>query len=58
MLETVRRGVFKITSEGEKALKSGVKITNEYLMQYESFVEFVRPKYSGDEGIDGIIKRG
>lgn len=43
LLETVRRGVFKITPEGEEVLKSGVNITNEYLMKYESFVEFVRP---------------
>lgn len=49
LLETVRRGVFKITFEGEKVLKSGVNITNEYLMQYESFVEFVRPNKSVQE---------
>ncbi|WP_279159918.1 restriction endonuclease [Thomasclavelia cocleata] len=43
LLETVRRGVFKITSEGICVLNSGVQITNEYLMKYKSFVEFVRP---------------
>lgn len=43
LLETVRRGVFKITPEGEKVLRSGVDITNEYLMKYEAFVEFIRP---------------
>lgn len=52
LLETVRRGVFKITSEGEKVLKSGVNITNEYLMQYESFVEFVRPNKNVQEETD------
>ena len=51
LLETVRRGVFKITSEGEKVLKSGVNITNEYLMQYKSFVEFVRPNKSVQEEV-------
>lgn len=49
LLETVRRGVFKITPEGEEVLKSGVNITNEYLMKYESFVEFVKPNKSVQE---------
>lgn len=49
LLETVRRGIFKITPEGEEVLKSGVNITNEYLMKYESFVEFVRPNKSVQE---------
>lgn len=49
LLETVRRGVFKITAEGEKVLKLGVDITNEYLMKYESFIEFVRPNKSVKE---------
>lgn len=43
LLETVRRGVFKITLEGINVLKSGTQITNEYLMKYKTFVEFVRP---------------
>lgn len=52
LLETVRRGVFKITPAGEEVLKSGVNITNEYLMQYESFVEFVRPNKNVQEETD------
>lgn len=43
LLETVKRGVFRITQEGKKVLESGTKITNEFLMKYESFVEFVKP---------------
>lgn len=30
-------------------LKSRVNITNEYLMKYESFVEFIRPNKSAEE---------
>ncbi len=43
LLETVRRGVYKITLEGKKVLDSGDDITNEYLMKYPSFVEFFKP---------------
>lgn len=43
LLETVKRGVFKITSEGKRVIESNVDVTNEYLMRYKSFVEFVRP---------------
>lgn len=65
LLETVRRGVFKITPEGEKVLKSEVDITNEYLMKYESFVEFIRPNKNvkaetgieeNDTPIENIVK--
>lgn len=43
LLQTVKRGVYKITSEGKKVLESNNEITNEYLMRYKSFVEFFRP---------------
>lgn len=43
LLETIRRGVFKITAEGKKVLESDVRITNEYLMKYKSFAEFLKP---------------
>lgn len=46
LLETVRRGVFKITAEGKKVLESDVEITNKYLMKYKSFVKFFRPNKS------------
>lgn len=46
LLETVKRGVFKITAEGKKVLESGVEITNEYLMKYKTFVEFFKPNKS------------
>lgn len=40
LLETIKRGVFKITPEGKSVLQSGIKITDEYLMKYDNFVEF------------------
>ena len=43
LLETVKRGVYKITSEGKKVLASKVEITNNYLMKYSSFADFVNP---------------
>lgn len=46
LLETVKRGVFKITAEGKKVLESGVEITSEYLMKYKTFVEFFKPNKS------------
>lgn len=52
LLETVRRGVFKITPEGEKVLKSRVNITNGYLMKYKSFVDFFRLNKSAEEKND------
>lgn len=52
LLETVRRGVFKITPEGEKVLKSRVNITNGYLMKYKSFVDFFRPNKNVEEKND------
>lgn len=52
LLETVRRGVFKITPEGERVLKSRVNITNGYLMKYKSFVDFFRPNKSVEEKND------
>lgn len=52
LLETVRRGVFKINPEGERVLKSRVNITNGYLMKYKSFVDFFRPNKSVEEKND------
>lgn len=43
LLKTIKRGVFKITPEGKSVLQSGVKITNKYLMKYDTFVEFIQP---------------
>jgi restriction system protein len=40
LLERVKRGHYKITSLGEKALSNKEEITNEYLMKYESFRKF------------------
>ncbi len=42
LVETVKRGVYKITSEGKKVLGENIKITNKYLMKYPSFAEFVQ----------------
>lgn len=43
LVATVKRGIFKITSEGKKVLESRVNVTNDYLMKYDSFVNFIRP---------------
>ena len=42
LVETVRRGVYKITDEGKQVLGENVQITNQYLMKYPTFVEFVQ----------------
>lgn len=42
LVETVKRGVYRITSEGKNVLGKNVKVTNKYLMKYPSFVEFVQ----------------
>ena len=52
LIESPKRGLFKITSRGQRVLDSGVaKIDRAYLMQYPEFCEFttrskktVRPK--------------
>lgn len=43
LVENVRRGVYRITEEGKAALLTKQRITNDYLMKYKSFVEFIRP---------------
>ncbi|MBE5926692.1 MAG: restriction endonuclease [Lachnospiraceae bacterium] len=43
LVETVKRGIYKITNEGKNVLNQNCDITNNYLMKYPSFVEFVRP---------------
>ena len=43
LVENVRRGVYRITEEGKVALLTKKRITNDYLMKYKSFVEFIRP---------------
>lgn len=48
LVEIVKRGIYKITEEGSSVLASGVNITNEYLMKYPSFVEFVKPNLSNN----------
>ncbi|KFI51311.1 restriction endonuclease [Bifidobacterium callitrichos] len=46
LMESPKRGAYRITEEGRKALVSGEPIDNEYLNRYESFRDFV----SGDSG--------
>ena len=52
LVESIRRGVFRITSEGKKVLNSNEEITNEYLMKYESFVEFITPNNNSIEEVN------
>ena len=40
LLETIKIGVFKITPEGKAVLKTGVKVTDDYLMKYDDFVDY------------------
>lgn len=42
LVETINRGVYRITTEGKKVIEEKVKVTNKYLMKYPSFVEFVQ----------------
>ena len=47
LLETVKRGVLKISPEGKRVLGSNpAKIDDEYLMQYEGFRDFKTPASS------------
>lgn len=51
LVETIKRGVYKITKEGKKVLAENIRVTNKYLMKYPSFVEFVQivPKENSNE---------
>ncbi len=40
LINSDKRGLFYITKEGKEVYKSGKKIDNDFLSQYESFVEF------------------
>lgn len=45
LLESHKRGYFNITEKGQKVLNSGIKdITTNYLLQFESFAEFMQTK--------------
>lgn len=40
LVSSVKRGVFKITSDGLKLLNEDIRITNDVLSRYETFIEF------------------
>ena len=44
LIYSPKRGSFVITKEGKKAYESNKKITNEYLLQYDEFTDFISPK--------------
>lgn len=48
LLEYPKRGMFRITDRGVKALASGAAIDNKYLRQFPEFAEFMSPKTSGE----------
>lgn len=53
LLDYPKRGVFRITERGVKALASGTKIDNKFLRQFPEFIEFMSPKPSeADEGAE------
>lgn len=54
LLETVRRGVFRITERGKEVLREGaMKIDADYLMRFEGFREFKEGKTKEVDGGDG-----
>ncbi len=46
LIETPKRGCYRITEEGKKALLSDKIIDLKYLEQYDSFIEFHQSKYA------------
>ena len=42
LVESKKRGVYRITEEGKRVFAENIRITNKYLMKYPSFVEFVQ----------------
>ena len=45
LIESIKRGFFKITDQGKNALKANPeKIDNEFLMQFKAFREFLKSK--------------
>jgi restriction system protein len=52
LLESPRRGVFRITERGKLALKETRPIDNRFLRQFPSFLEFLAPK--GDDGAESL----
>ena len=44
LIYSPKRGSFVITKEGKKAYESNKKITNEYLLQYDEFTDFISPE--------------
>ena len=50
LVETPQRGVYRITAEGKKTLKSGARIDIEYLANYDTFKNFrsVSPEHDSE----------
>ena len=50
LIKTVKRGIYQINDEGQKALiENPEKITLDYLNKYESFREFIHPSHETTE---------
>lgn len=57
LLERVKRGMYKITSFGQSALKAKDKINNDYLNQFEGFRKFLEKRSSKDISSVQIIEQ-
>ena len=44
LIQSIRRGYFKITDRGIEALSQNVTIDNTFLKQFPEYHEFIRPK--------------
>jgi restriction system protein len=56
LIESTRRGFFKITERGSDALLKKVTIDRKFLRQYPEYLEFIRPKKdSEDSKIDNTL---
>lgn len=57
LVETVRRGVLKITEKGLKALNSEEIINNEYLKQFENFNKFLELTPTSEENENSEVEK-
>ncbi len=58
LLETPKRGVFKITERGKKILQTNpLEISNKHLLQFEEFKEFKTRRKKREENSEDIIEQ-
>lgn len=55
LVESTRRGHFRITSEGRAALLSGEKINRQFLLKYDSFVQFTERSRTVETADDKVF---